>query len=214
MAAIPRDLPNSTQSFTDLRRNRRTRNASGMSNADLVVLLTVLHQAPEISYDAVKLIDTLFKEKTISKRVCSNLKCMYTTGDSFQKVIIKTSRYCSLPSLIYAMYLCNYTDIAEKLKNYIKDMNGLADVTQADIEKLSGSHSAALELYLKLKKNIDNCVFVDKKEFLRVKTQQLTAALENAGPELMRRKSCLLDKLLVVKCVSVEVRNNRIKYPI
>ena len=60
-------------------------------------------------------------------------------------------------------------------------------------------------LYFSLKRNIDNATFSDKEEFLKMKTQQFSNELQRLNPESARRRSCLLDKLLVAYCVSVEV---------
>ena len=80
-------------------------------------------------------------------------------------------------------------------------VNATTDV----VSKIDGSHSSALALYCTLKRNIDNSTFSDKKGFLHVKTQQFLNELQGLNPMSTRRRSCLLDKLLVVYCTSVEV---------
>ena len=46
---------------------------------------------------------------------------------------------------------------------------------------------------------------MDEKRFLHMKTQHLLKEIQCLNPESMRRRSCLLDKLLVVSCTTVEV---------
>ena len=73
------------------------------------------------------------------------------------------------------------------------------------VSKRDGSHKSALAFYLSLKRNIDNATFLNKQEFLKMKTQQFSGEISRLHPESTRRRGCLLDKLIVVNCLSLEV---------
>ena len=126
---------------------------------------------------------------------------MYEKGEQFVRILTKAIRYCSFSNLVHALYECGYSDLADKMNFNTSVSDVLTDI----VSKVDGSHSTALALYSSLKQNIDNGSFLDEKRFLQMKTQHLLVELQCLNPESTRRRSCLLDKLLVVYCTTVEV---------
>lgn len=174
-------------------------------STELVTFLDILEMESGKQYDGMKMIQTLFEENILPRRGYNILKQMYENGESFIKILAKLSRYCSYASLMNALYACNFTDLAQKMRRRRNESVMIVDVTHDMIGKVEGNHSAALAMYGNLKSNIDNCTFANMSEFLRTKTELVINELENLNPTSTRRRACLLDKLLVLKCTSVEI---------
>ena len=172
-----------------------------MSSADIDGLLTVAADAADKQYDANKVIDALHCENIIPNRICDYLKSMYAEGEDFW-IVLKLSRYCSFSSLKYGLYVCNYVDIAERLEHSRYGTAGPATLT---VSKAEGNHDSALELYYNLKKHIDNSAFKDRTAFLRLKADHFMNEIQILNPESTRRKQCLFDKMVVIRCLTVEV---------
>ena len=186
--------------------NRSSSGRSNFSTTELFAFLELVETEFGKRYDAMKVINVLQKEG-LPSRAYVRLKTMYEDGEPFVRIMLKAVGYCSHSSFVHALYKCGYSDIADKMEHCIGTRgNAVSFDARADVvSKIDGSHDSALALYFSIKRNVDNATFVDKNEFLKMKTQQLSSELERLDPELTRRRSCLLDKLLVAYCVSVEV---------
>lgn len=184
--------------------NRTFPTGRRFTSAEFVAFLELTEEESRQYYDAMKVIDVLGKV-VLTCDAYKSLKKMYEGGETFLRIMTKSLRYCSYSSLMHALYECGYSDLAYKMKYNAGGRDHLVDARTDTISKLDGSHNSALALYFSLKRNIDNATFLDKKEFLKMKTRQFSNELQRLNPESIGRRSCLLDKLLVAYCVSVEV---------
>ena len=208
MAAIPDRV---LGSFIDLSTHAPPRNhefSNRMSRTDLDVILRMAENLANTPYDPLAVLAILQKEGILSALICDDLKTMYENGEEFWKIVLKLSRYCSFESIVYGLYSCGYTQIAEHLENSRKGKIGSEDSTGHFMPKATGSHELALEFYAMLKGNIDNSTFKDKSAVFHAKAESFESELQTLNPESTRRKRCLLDKLMVVKCEFVGVTTN------
>ena len=147
--------------------NRPFREGSEFSSTELVTFLELMETEFDRNYDAMKIINAL-ENKSLPSRAYTRLTKMYEDGEPFVKILTKAFGYCVYSSLVYALYECGYSELADKMNHFIGARGN--DVTfdaRADIvSKTDGSHSSALALYYSLKRNVDNATFLDKKEFL------------------------------------------------
>ena len=186
--------------------NRAFRGDSEFSPTELVTFLELMETEFDRNYDAMKIINVL-ENKNLPSCAYTRLTKMYEEGEPFVRIMTKAISCCTYSSLVHALYECGYSDIANKMENFIVargnavTVDAIADV----VSKIDGSHSSALALYYSLKRNVDNATFLDKNEFLKFKTQQLSSEFQHLDPEMTSRRSCIIDKLLVTYCVSVEV---------
>ena len=179
-----------------------------VKSLELNVLLNVANEVTGKQYGPILLCEVLLKERIISKRAYYFLSKIYEEGEEFRKVLVKLHQFCSLASLIYALYVCSYTDIADILHKNGCDFRPTQSVSVHGIPKQDSCHKSAVVFYITLKKSIDNDALIDKAGILQSKSTQLSNDLKNLRPDHTRRKECLTDKLMVVKCLTVEVTTN------
>ena len=190
--------------FVDLAKGQLFR-ARGLSSSKFAVFLELIETEFDQHYDAMKIIEILNKT-CLPSRAYIRLKKMFEDGEPFVRILTKATGYCSYSSLLRAMCECGYSDLANKMKDYVGESVNFAafDAGSDIVSKRDGSHKSALAFYLSLKRNIDNSTFLNKQEFLKMKTQQLSGEISRLHPESTRRRGCLLDKLIVVYCLSLE----------
>ena len=103
------------ENFIDMT-NRAFRGGSDFPSTEFVAFLELVEAESSQHYDAMKVIDAL-GTAVLSCRAFKRLIKMLEDGETFVRIMTKALRYCSYSSLMYAFYICGYSDLAGKMKH-------------------------------------------------------------------------------------------------
>ena len=171
-----------------------------MNKHDINTLLTVATNCTHKRFDVVPVLQFLYRSDTISPALYQELERLYGRGEACLKIIIRLARECSCQQLIYALFMCNHSDLAEQL---LQDRYHRGNTGVYSLARTGGSDSCVAIFYKTQKTNVDNGVFKDKNEYLWKLAQSLKGKIRRL-PSNSSRQRREADKLMITHCLRLE----------
>ena len=178
-----------------------------MNSHDINALLSVAGRCAHKRFDILPVVQFLLQFGSISFILYEELIRLFTTGEACLKIILRLPKECTFQQLIYALFMCNHGELAEELKMERFHRGHMCIYSLARSE---GFHTLVAKFYRHLKMNIDNCVFVNKRDYLWKTAQSLKARIVELPRDSSRQRQAA-DKLMVTQCLRLEIYQDTIE---